>query len=180
MTDKVHGARLAVAVHDTDHIRGRADASVTLVEYGDYECDYCANAQPIIQQLLKLQGDRLRFVFRHFPLNSVHSHASVAAQAAEAAAAQEKFWPMHDLLYENQKQLAGLDLGRLALSIGLELYRFEADMAAERFAARVHADFRGGVRSGVSGTPSFFINDLPYTGKLAMDDLVEAVRRAGG
>ena len=170
--------RLAVPVSDRDHYQGPFDAPVTLVEYGDYECPYCGRAYPVVKQLQEVYGDRLRFVFRNFPLNTIHEHAGVAAQAAEAAAAQDKFWDMHDLLYEHQDDLAELDMVQLALRLGLEVYRFEADLSGERYAKRIREDFRGGVRSGVNQTPTFFINDARYDGPLELDALKTAIDAA--
>jgi protein-disulfide isomerase len=166
---------LSRPVDDKDHTTGPADAPVTLLEYGDYECPDCGNAFPVIQQLITEMGPRLRFVFRNFPLYSVHPHAGVAAQAAEAAAAQGKFWEMHKLLYANQKTLDQVDLSRLALRAGIEIYRFEADLAAERFAPRVGADYDSGVASGVKGTPTLFINGVKYTGAKDYDSLKKAI-----
>jgi protein-disulfide isomerase len=169
---------LANPVTERDHALGRSDAPVTLVEYGDYECPYCGNAFPIVKRLLADLGPRLRFVFRNFPMNSVHPHASVAAQAAEAAAAQGKFWAMHDLLYEHQADLDVADIEKYALLIGLEIYRFEADLSSERFAGRVADDVRGGVRSGVNGTPTFFVNGLRYDGEKTYEALRAAIEAA--
>ena len=170
--------RLAVEVTDRDHAIGPATARVTLVEYGDYECPDCLNAFPIVKRLIDHFGPRLRFVFRNFPLSNVHPHASVAAQAAEAAAAQGKFWEMHDLLYENQKDLADIEMERLALRLGLEPYRFNADLAGERFEKRVAADYASGVASGVTGTPTFFINGHRHTGAKDFDSLKRAIDEA--
>lgn len=173
-----HQPRLAVPITDRDHVQGDADAAVTLVEYGDYECPYCGRAYPAVRRIQKLMGERLRFVFRNFPLNTIHEHASEAAQAAEAAAGQGKFWPMHDLLYENQANLADVDLRQYALKAGLEIYRFEADMAGETYAKKVRDDFRGGVRSGVNGTPTFFINGYRFNEVVNYENLRAAVRAA--
>src|SRR5436190_863087 len=169
---------LAVEVTERDHSVGPADAPVTLVEYGDYECPYCGNAYPVVKRLIAERAARLRFVFRNFPMNSVHPHAGVAAQAAEAAAAQGKFWEMHDLLYEHQADLADIEMTKFALKLGLEIYRFDADMSSERFAARVGEDFRGGVRSGVNGTPTFFINGARYDGEKDYESLRAALDEA--
>ena len=155
-----HSPRLAIPVTERDHAQGPADAPVTLVEYGDYECPYCGRAYPIVKEIQQQLGDNLRFVFRNFPLNTIHEHAGVAAQAAEAAGAQGKFWEMHDLLYEHQDELAEADLRAYALKLELEIYRFDSDLSQETFARRVRDDFRGGVRSGVNGTPTFFINGV--------------------
>jgi protein-disulfide isomerase len=169
---------LSLPVNEKDHALGPPDAPVTLVEYGDYECPDCLNAFPIIKRLINDFGPRLRFVFRNFPLSNVHPHASVAAQAAEAAAAQGKFWEMHDLLYENQKDLADIEMTRLALRLELEPYRFDADLAAERFTKRVAADYASGVASGVTGTPTFFINGQRHTGAKDYDSLKRAIEAA--
>ena len=173
-----HLPRLTVPVSEIDHAQGPADAPVTLVEYGDYECPYCGRAYPLIKQVQKRMGDRLRFVFRNFPLNTIHEHAGVAAQAVEAAAAQGKFWEMHDLLYEHQDDLGDTDLRQYALKVGLEIYRFDADLSSERFAKRVRDDFRGGLRSGVNGTPTFFINGVRYDGENALEPLLSALEEA--
>ena len=169
---------LAVPVTERDHAIGPPEAPVTLVEYGDYECPYCAAAHPIVKRLRATLGDRLRFVFRNFPLNSVHPHASVAAQAAEAAAAQGKFWPMHDVLYGHQATLADHGMDEFALRVGLEIYKFNADLSSERFAQRVREDFEGGQASGVTGTPTFFINGERYTGEIAFEAMLATIQSA--
>ncbi|MEM1012618.1 MAG: thioredoxin domain-containing protein [Planctomycetota bacterium] len=152
--------QLAVAVSKEDHATGAplADAAAVLVEYGDYECPTCAATQPDVENLLAHFGDRLAFVFRHFPLTTVHPRASVAAQAAEAAAAQGQFWPMHRALYARPGGEATDDLERLALRVGLETYKFNGDITAGTYAARVATDVEGGKASGVSGTPTFFLD----------------------
>ena len=170
-----HSPSLSIPVNQADHAQGPADAPITLVEYGDYECPYCGRAYPIVKEIQKRMGDRLRFVFRNFPLNTIHEHAGVAAQAAESAAAQGKFWEMHDLLYEHQHDLADADMVRYALRLGLEVYRFESDLSGEVFAKRVSDDFRGGVRSGVNGTPTFFINGVRFDDSWDPDTLTEAL-----
>jgi protein-disulfide isomerase len=171
---------LAVPVSERDHARGAADAPVTLVEYGDFECPYCERAYPIVKRLLAEMPGVLRVVFRHFPQNTIHANASVAAQAAEAAAAQGKFWEMHDILYEHQDELGEIEIVHFALRVGLEVYKFQADLAGEVYAKRVRADFRGGVRSGVHGTPAFFINGVRYEGKLEYEAMMNAVWAAAG
>ena len=167
--------RLAPEVTELDHALGAADAPITVVEYGDYECPDCGNAYPVIKRLISEMGQELRFVFRNFPLYNIHPHASVAAQAAEAAAAQGKFWEMHDLLYEHQKELADIEMSKFALRIGLEIYRFDADLASERFSKRVTADYESGVRSGVTGTPTFFVNGVRYVGEKDYETLKAAL-----
>jgi protein-disulfide isomerase len=132
----------------------------------------------LVKEIQKRLGNRLRFVFRNFPLNPIHEHAGVAAQAAEAAASQGKFWEMHDILYENQADLANKDIVQYALKVGVEIYQFEAGLSSEKYAKRVRDDFRGGVRSGVNGTPTFFINDVRYNGEHTLDAMLEALENA--
>jgi protein-disulfide isomerase len=160
-----------------DHIQGPADAPVTLVEYGDYECPYCGAAYPIVKDLQARMGNQLRFVFRNFPISTSHPHAEHAAEAAEAAAAQGQFWPMHDLLYEHQRHLTDDDLRGYAERIGLDTERFERELAEHIHAVRVHEDFLSGVRSGVNGTPSFYINGTRHDGSFDADTLLTALQR---
>ena len=160
---------------DRDHIQGPADAPVTLVEYGDYECPYCGAAYPIVKQVQARMGDRLRFVFRNFPITTSHPHAEQAAEAAEAAAAQGKFWEMHDLLYENQKRLDAADLHSYAEELELDVEAFDEDLTTHVHAARVHDDFMSGVRSGVNGTPTFYINGLRHDGGYQLESLLAAL-----
>jgi protein-disulfide isomerase len=168
---------LTMPVSDRDHIRGNVDAPITLLEYGDYECPDCFHAAPIVNLLREQFANKLRFVFRHFPQSNVHPHASTAAQAAEAAGQQGKYWEMHDVLYKHQRDLIDHDITHFALMIGLELYRFEADISSERFAARVREDYASGVSSGVKGTPTFFINDVRYRGKATVEELAVALQK---
>lgn len=173
-----HGHLLMEPVTELDHAVGPPDAPITIVEYGDYECPDCLNAVPILEELRKSLGDRLRFVFRHFPKNSIHPNASTAAEAAEAAGEQGKFWEMHQALFQNQKRLAEIDLTHLALTLGLEIYQFEAGRSREKHRQRVSADFEGGVRSGVTSTPTFFINGRRYDGPADAKALLAAARSA--
>ncbi len=170
--------RLDPPVDDRDHALGSETAAVTLVEYGDYECPYCGRMHPIVRKLRERLGDRLRFVFRHFPLDSVHPNARHAAEAAEAAGAQGQFWEMHDLLYENQDDLEDGTLRRLADRLELDAQRFEEGLTERRHAPRVREDRLGGERSGVDGTPAFFVNGLRYEGSLDFDGLLAAVESA--
>ncbi len=158
------GERLTKPVTEHDHIRGRMDALMTLVEYGDYECPACGAAYPLTEALVEEFGDDLRFVFRHFPLANIHPHAEHAAEAAEAAGAQRRYWEMHDVLFRNQDALEDEDLVRYAASLGLTLQRFIDEVRNEKFLPKVRDDFRSGVRSGVNGTPTFFVNDIRYDG----------------
>ena len=171
-------AKLTPPVGPDDHVQGSAKAMVTLVEYGDYQCPYCGEAYPIVKALQKRLGDQLRFVFRNFPLAEAHPHAEHAAEAAEAAGAQGKFWEMHDLLYENQDALDDEDLVRYAKALHLDVPRFVKEMEAHAYADRVRADFSSGVRSGVNGTPSFFINGGRHDGPFDLGSLLAAIEEA--
>jgi protein-disulfide isomerase len=172
-------AVLAVAVDDDrDHIQGPANAAVTLVEYGDYECPYCGAAYPIVKELQARMGDRLKFVFRNFPITTSHPHAEQAAEAAEAAAAQGRFWEMHDLLYENQRRLRDQDLHAYAEQLGLDVEQFDKDLAEHVHASRVREDFMSGVRSGVNGTPSFYVNGSRHDDSYDLETLLAALERA--
>jgi protein-disulfide isomerase len=151
---------------------------VTLVEYGDYQCPYCGRAYPIVKEVQARMGDRLRFVFRNFPISTSHPYAEQAAEAAEAGAAQGRFWETHDQLFENQKRLRNEDLHRYAEELGLDVERFDQDLAGHIYADRIHDDFLGGVRSGVNGTPTFYINGARYDGPYEADDLVAALEQA--
>jgi protein-disulfide isomerase len=174
-------AKLTLPVsEDRDHIQGPADAPVTLVEYGDYECPYCGAAYPIVKQVQERMGDRLRFVFRNFPITTSHPHAEQAAEAAEAAAAQGRFWEMHDYLYEHQRHLETPDLVGYAEALGLDAERFADDLAEHAYAARVREDFMSGVRSGVNGTPTFYINGIRHDGSYALEELSAAIEEAAG
>jgi protein-disulfide isomerase len=157
-------ARLTPPVSQRDHILGPSRAPLTLVEYGDFECPHCGAAFPVVKEIGKRLGDRLQFVYRHFPLTQVHPHAELAAEAAEAAGAQERFWEMHDLLFENQQSLDDRNLLLLAESLDLDMERFTSELLEHAHHARVREDFMSGVRSGVNGTPTFFINGLRYDG----------------
>ncbi len=159
------GGHLTLPVGERDHVQGPADAEVTLVEYGDYECPYCGQAYPIVKRIQERMGRQLRFVFRNFPLGEIHPHALHAAEAAESVAVHggaAAFWAMHDLLYEHQKEgssaLGDAGLARLAGKAGVEGTQVLADLEAAAQEARVREDFMSGVRSGVNGTPTFFIN----------------------
>src|ERR687898_1471381 len=163
-----------------DHARGPKDAPVTLLKYGDYECPYCGEAHPVLKELQERVGQQVRFVFRHFPLDSTHPRARRAAQAAEAAASQGRFWEMHDLLYERQDELSEEDLLRYAAELGLDLRRFEVDLTNDHHAWRIEEDRLGGDRAGVGGTPTLFVNGVRYTGTLNLEGLLAAVEEAAG
>jgi len=166
---------LKIPVTPEDHAQGQENAEVTLVEYGDYECPHCGRAYPIVKQVQKHFKKRLRFIFRNFPLSEMHANAEAAAETAEFAGAEGKFWEMHDLLFENQARLG--DALFAELSERLKLSSSELDQALEQktFEARVRADFSGGVRSGVNGTPTFFINGVRHDAPFDYDTLVSAI-----
>ncbi len=154
--------QLSPPVSARDHVAGSDEAPVTLVEYGDYECPYCGMAYPIVKRAQQELGTQLRFAFRNFPLAESHPHARLAAQAAEAAGAQAKFWEMHDRLFEHQEALEGEDLVGYAQLLGLDTAKFARDLEVGTYTKRVRDDFRNGVRSGVNGTPTFFVNGNRY------------------
>jgi Na+:H+ antiporter, NhaA family len=159
-----------------DHVRGPVDATVTLVEYGDFQCPYCGEAYPVVRELEERFGDQLRFVFRHMPLPDLHPRAPFAAEAAEAAAAQERFWEMHDRLFEYQHELGDSDLRRHAEEVGvLDGERFDAELRDGVHTARVEEDYRSGAQSGVPSTPRFFVNGVIHLGSASYGELAEAI-----
>ncbi|OKJ88284.1 sodium:proton antiporter [Streptomyces sp. CB02400] len=162
----------------TDHITGPADAPLTLVEYGDFECPYCARATGVTKELRERFGDRFRYVFRHLPLPDVHPHAVLAARAAVAAGAQGRFWQMHDLLYEHQDRLEFEDIAAYAIEIGLDVERFLEDIDDEETAERVRADAAGAEASGARGTPTFFVGDRRHTGPYDAETLAGELERS--
>ena len=168
-------ARLNTPVTARDHSQGVPDAPVTLVEYGDYECPHCGHAYPIVKRVQKHFGKRLGFVFRNFPLSEMHPNALSAAEAAEFAGANGRFWQMHDGLFENQDALGLPLLLKLAEALGLSTTDLDSALASDEYAPRVKSDFMGGVRSGVNGTPTFFINGHRHEGSFEFDDLVAGI-----
>ena len=168
--------RLTVPVDERDHVLGPATAPVTLVEYGDYECPYCGAAHATVEQVRHVMGNDLRFVYRHFPLTQIHPHAYQAAEAAEAAGAQGRFWEMHDLLFQSQDRLGLRDLIGYAGALDLDLERFVTDLRGQAHAGRLREDFLSGVRSGVNGTPTFFVNGTRHDGGHDLEALLEALR----
>jgi protein-disulfide isomerase len=160
---------------DRDHIQGPIDAPIKLLEYGDYECPYCGEAYPVVKEIQERLGNRLCFAFRNFPLSNSHPHAEHAAEAAETAAEQGRFWEMHDLLYENQDALEDEDLAQYASVLRLDGRRFISEVQAGTHAPRIREDFRSGARNGVNGTPSFFINGVRYDGTAGVEELFAAL-----
>lgn len=151
-------SKLKTPVSDKDQQTGNLEAPITLVEYGDYQCPHCGHAHPLLKRLLKEKGKTFRFVFRNFPLQESHPAAFMAALAAEAAGKQDKFWEMHDIIFENQQDLHGNSFTHFAENIGLDLQQFAKDWEGPEQVAKVEGDFESGIRSGVNGTPSFFVN----------------------
>ena len=172
---KDSGATLTPPVNDQDHAEGPGDALVTLVEYGDFECPHCGRAYPIVKAVQHHFGARLQFVFRNFPIKTSHPHAHHAAEAAEAAATAGQFWQMHDLLFEHQDALEDDDLAGYAAELGLDAKQAAADLASGRYAARVRQHFMSGVRSGVNGTPTFFLNGVRYDDSWDRETLTSAI-----
>lgn len=173
-------ATLKVDVDPTrDHILGNVDAPVTLVEYGDYECPHCAKAQPVVEAVREAMGDKLRIVFRSFPLGEIHKHAQHAAEAAEAAGEQGKFWEMHDATFAHQREGLGDEkLIALAEGVGADKTKIADALEAGTFTERVKEDFMSGIRSGVNGTPTFFINGTRHDDSWDEETLLEALKSA--
>ena len=166
-------SHLAVPVGTDDHVQGPADAPLTLVEYGDYQCPYCGQAYGIVQALQSQFADSIRFVFRNMPLANVHEHAEAAAEAAEAVGEQGKFWEMHDLLYEHQDDLSDAALERYAAQAGADPSAVTTALAGGKPREHVRTDLRGAIRSGANGTPTFFVNGDRYDGSWALQPFAE-------
>lgn len=166
---------LQVPVSADDHIQGNENAPITLVEYGDFECPYCGMVHPIIKDLQKHFGNQLRFVFRNFPLSEIHPHAEMAAEAAEYAGSQGRFWEMHDLLYENQDRLGMPLFLELADALNLPADDLENAIMNKSFESKIRKDFLGGVHSGVNGTPTFYIDGQRYDGPFEFEKLASAI-----
>ncbi|GCE06795.1 DsbA family protein [Dictyobacter aurantiacus] len=167
--------RLSIPVNELDHSQGPTNAPITLVQYGDYECPYTRQSTVMVRAIQQNFGERLRFVFRNFPLSEIHAHALHAALAAEAADNQGKFWQMHDAIFRHQHALRDADLAHLAETVDLDLKQYTYDMAIQRHLERIEKDVEGGEQSGVQGTPTFFINGRLYNGSWSYDALIEAL-----
>jgi len=165
---------------ERDHVRGPDDAPVTLVEYGDFECPYCGRAERVIRELLSSFGDDVRYVWRHLPLNDVHPNAQIAAEASEAAAAQGRFWEMHDALLAHQGDLRPSHLADYARELGLDADRLVQELRRREYASRVSEDVASADESGVSGTPTFFVNGRRHYGAYDIATLTETVKTARG
>lgn len=168
--------KLKVLVTNDDHIQGNEQALITLVEYGDYECPFCGMAYPVVKRIQNHLGDQLRFVFRNFPLTQVHPFAEIAAETAEFADDYGKFWEMHDLLYQNQQNFSLPLFFELAKALGLPEDELELAIQQKKHEAKIKKDFMGGVRSGVNGTPTFFINDERFNGSFQdLEGVIQAL-----
>lgn len=178
MTQDFEVMDLTPAVGGRDRVRGPAGAPVTLVEFGDYDCPYTVRAHSVVRGLRRRLEDRMRFVFRVFPLTQIHEHAQSAAEAAEAAAAQGRFWEMHDRLFEAHRRLEDQDLRRYAREVGLDARRFDEEMAQHTHASRVREDLHSALRSGAPGTPAFFINGVRHRGAHDLETLLAAIGAA--
>ena len=165
-------AQLIPAVNSNDHIYGNLNAALELVEYGDYQCPYCGRAYTIIKSILQRSDTDIKFIFRNFPLSKIHPLALPAAVATEAAARQDKFWEMHDIIFENQPKLNAESFFLFAETIGLDTKHFKSDIERKDLAEKVHHDFESGLRSGVNRTPSFFINGKKYEGSWEEDEFL--------
>lgn len=173
-------SRLRRDVDANDWAKGPDDAPVTLLEYADFQCPFCGRAYWELKRLEGALEDQVRFVFRHFPLTQLHPHALLAGEAAEAAGAQGEFWGMYDLLFQNQQNLEPPALLTYAAELGLDMGRFTRDLQDHRFLAKVQRDFIDGVRAGVNGTPSFFINGERHDGAYTADALLAAIEQRAG
>ncbi|MGC4038481.1 MAG: thioredoxin domain-containing protein [Chitinophagaceae bacterium] len=166
---------LYIPVNRSDQKEGKNDAPVILVEYGDYQCPHCGAAYPIIKKIERHFAGQLEFVFRNFPLAEIHPYAMEAACAAEAAGLQQQFWPMHDLIFENQPMLSPQQLLNFGRVIGIDIQRLMHDMRSAAIIKKVENDFEGGLKSGVNGTPTFFINGKRYNGYADFEPLKKAI-----
>lgn len=175
-----HVPKLRALVAERDHIQGPADAKVTLLEYGDYQCPYCGEAYGIVKKVQGKYSHDLRFVFRNFPLTEIHPFAENGAEIAESASAQGKFWEMHDFVYENQPHLSDVRffLNYAESNLGLDAKRMGDEISRREYSPRIREDFMSGVRSGVNGTPTFFINDFRHNGDYQFETLVPAIEHA--
>jgi len=175
---QVTGARLTVPVNESDHVRGPTGAPVTMVEYGDFQCPYCAAAYPVVEALLNERPETVRFAYRHFPLTNVHPAAEIAAEVAEAAGARQKFWPMHHWLFQHQPQLSPAVAMLGVAELGLPADVVQLELTGHVYLDKIQRDFVSGVRSGVNGTPTFFINGVRHDRGHSLDKLLFAVDSA--
>ena len=168
--------QLTERVNDNDHISGNTDAPLELVEYGDYECPHCGRAYPMVKDIQQQLGSTIKLIFRNFPLSKIHPHAFSAAVAAEAAGLQGKFWEMHDILFENQTVLDTENIFRFASMLGLDVERFKNDIQQNHWVEKVEKDFESGLKSGVNGTPTFFVNGKRFDGEWTNGKLLDYLK----
>jgi protein-disulfide isomerase len=168
--------KLTPPINQHDHIQGLGDAPITLLEYGDYQCPHCAAAYPIIKEIQKIFSKKLRFAFRNFPLANIHEFAIPAALAAEAAGRQDKYWEMHDFIFEHQAKLSKLAFIEFAQMLKLNIAHFKMDFQDKKLEQKIEEDFESGVRSGVNGTPSFYINQHKYDGSYDFGSMAETIK----
>lgn len=178
-TPSIPASKLTTPIPGRDHIQGPENAPFTLVEYGDYECPFCGEAYPIIKEVQERLGNKLCFAYRNFPLANIHPHAIHAAEAAEAADEQKRFWQMHDILFENQDALADPDLARYAQMLGLNAELLMSEVLTDQYVTRLREDFKSGTRGGVNGTPTLFINGQRYDGPRGVEQLLAALTQSG-
>lgn len=169
---------LSQSVSERDHIQGAKSAAVTLLMYGAYECPHCVEGNKIVKEIQQRMGDQLRFVFRHFPRTNVHPHAEAAAEVAEAAGEQGKFWEMHDKLFENYNRLDGDHLVGYAEELGLDMQQFDRAITGRNYVGKVRGDLQSGMESGVKGTPTYFINGIKHNASGEFDVLLAAIERS--
>jgi protein-disulfide isomerase len=175
---RVTSPRLTVPVNESDHVRGPENAPVTMVEYGDFQCPYCGAAYPVVEELLAQRPETVRFAYRHFPLTNIHEHAEIAAETSEAAGARGSFWPMHHWLFEHQAELDPSSLLLGTAQVGLPSDAVELEVTRHVYLDKIQRDFASGVRSGVNGTPTFFVNGLRHDGEHSLAALLKAVDSA--
>ena len=168
---------MAIKITSKDHIQGKEDASVVLIEYGDYQCPYCGKAFYSVKEAQKELGDNLKFIFRNFPLTEIHEHALHAAISAETASDQGKFWEMHDILFQNQNDLDDDSLIKYAEKIGLNTSKFEDDFTKNEHFQKVKEDYDSGIENGVQGTPAFFINGKLFEGNWSDSEFIEYLKK---
>ena len=171
-------SRLSIPISDDDHVQGERTAACSLIEYGDYQCPSCGQIQPVLRKIQKHFGKQLLFVFRNFPLSELHPWAESASETAEYANEKGKFWEMHDLLFESQERLSGSLLVHLADQLGLSGSELSLALEKNTYRPRVRTDFDSGIRSGVNGTPTLFINEQRYDGQLGFDSIVDGINQA--
>jgi protein-disulfide isomerase len=169
-------ANLRTPITKSDHVLGQETAPITFVEYGDYECPHCALAHPIVDHVQQYFGERMRFVFRHFPMAEIHPHAGIAAESAEFAGAMGLFWDMHDALFANQSSLSLPTIFLIAEQLGLSETALRNALETGQYRNKVRNDFMGGIRSGVNGTPAFFINGVRHDGGYDYSSLVAGIQ----